>query len=65
MSGTFMGLEKITLPGMHGLQALRAGKKIRKVPHQVETVVHADAKVGRNDPCRCGSGKKFKKCCER
>lgn len=22
-------------------------------------------KVGRNDPCPCGSGKKFKKCCER
>jgi hypothetical protein len=22
------------------------------------------AKVGRNDPCSCGSGKKFKKCCE-
>lgn len=22
------------------------------------------AKVGRNDPCPCGSGKKFKKCCE-
>ena len=22
-----------------------------------------DAKVGRNDPCPCGSGKKFKKCC--
>jgi hypothetical protein len=21
-------------------------------------------KVGRNDPCICGSGKKFKKCCE-
>ncbi len=21
-------------------------------------------KVGRNDPCPCGSGKKFKKCCE-
>ncbi|MGC9421446.1 MULTISPECIES: YchJ family protein [Vibrio] len=20
-------------------------------------------KIGRNDPCRCGSGKKFKKCC--
>ena len=20
-------------------------------------------KVGRNDPCSCGSGKKFKKCC--
>jgi len=21
-------------------------------------------KVGRNDPCPCGSGKKFKKCCQ-
>lgn len=21
------------------------------------------AKIGRNDPCPCGSGKKFKKCC--
>lgn len=20
-------------------------------------------KLGRNDPCRCGSGKKYKKCC--
>jgi hypothetical protein len=24
---------------------------------------HAGPKVGRNDPCPCGSGKKFKKCC--
>ena len=22
------------------------------------------SKTGRNDPCPCGSGKKFKKCCE-
>jgi len=22
-----------------------------------------EAKIGRNDPCPCGSGKKFKKCC--
>ena len=28
-----------------------------------ETVVHKAAKLGRNDPCFCGSGKKFKKCC--
>jgi len=27
------------------------------------TPVHADRKVGRNDPCPCGSGKKYKKCC--
>lgn len=25
--------------------------------------VRAEAKVGRNDPCPCGSGKKYKKCC--
>ena len=30
---------------------------------QVETVVREGDKVGRNDPCPCGSGKKFKKCC--
>ncbi|MFM1892696.1 MAG: hypothetical protein RLZ44_1773 [Pseudomonadota bacterium] len=24
-----------------------------------------DLKVGRNDPCPCGSGKKYKKCCGR
>ncbi len=26
-------------------------------------IVRSDPKVGRNDPCPCGSGKKFKKCC--
>ena len=31
----------------------------------VKTVVHANPKVGRNDPCPCGSGKKHKKCCGR
>lgn len=25
--------------------------------------VRRDKKIGRNDPCPCGSGKKFKKCC--
>lgn len=25
--------------------------------------VMAGGKVGRNDPCPCGSGKKYKKCC--
>ena len=28
-----------------------------------QTVVKKSAAVGRNDPCPCGSGKKFKKCC--
>ncbi|NLD91651.1 MAG: hypothetical protein GX639_03170 [Fibrobacter sp.] len=25
--------------------------------------VTSNARCGRNDPCYCGSGKKFKKCC--
>jgi preprotein translocase subunit SecA len=29
----------------------------------VQQVVRGTAKVGRNDPCPCGSGKKYKKCC--
>lgn len=28
-----------------------------------QTVVRESPKVGRNDPCPCGSGKKYKKCC--
>jgi SEC-C motif-containing protein len=29
----------------------------------VQAPVRAEPKIGRNDPCACGSGKKFKKCC--
>ncbi len=28
-----------------------------------QPIVRQTAKVGRNDPCPCGSGKKYKKCC--
>ena len=30
-----------------------------------EPVRRSEPKVGRNDPCPCGSGKKYKKCCGR
>jgi preprotein translocase subunit SecA len=36
------------------------GEAPRRRPAQRQT-----AKVGRNDPCPCGSGKKYKKCCGR
>lgn len=29
------------------------------------TVKRSTPKVGRNDPCPCGSGKKYKNCCGR
>ncbi|MBK7009080.1 MAG: SEC-C domain-containing protein [Saprospiraceae bacterium] len=28
-----------------------------------EPIVNREPKIGRNDPCPCGSGKKYKKCC--
>lgn len=31
----------------------------------VKTVRRKEGKVGRNEPCPCGSGKKYKKCCGR
>jgi len=31
--------------------------------HQYETYQRETPKVGRNEPCPCGSGKKYKKCC--
>ena len=30
-----------------------------------KTIVNEEPKVGRNDPCPCGSGKKYKNCCGR
>jgi preprotein translocase subunit SecA len=37
-----------------------AGRGARPTPASAPVV--AGPKVGRNDPCHCGSGKKFKKC---
>jgi leucyl aminopeptidase (aminopeptidase T) len=39
-------------------EVLQGGETVR-----VETVRREEPKVGRNDPCPCGSGKKYKKCC--
>ncbi len=37
-------------------------KRLYKEQKRSTTVVR-DQKIGRNDPCPCGSGKKYKKCC--
>ena len=33
--------------------------------HAQQTIVNDGPKIGRNDPCPCGSGKKYKNCCGR
>jgi preprotein translocase subunit SecA len=45
---------KITGEGVGGDGSDKRSRTVRKT---------ADQKVGRNDPCPCGSGKKYKKCC--
>ena len=39
-----------------------AAMKAQGQEAKVETIRRATPKVGRNDPCPCGSGKKFKQC---
>ncbi len=35
----------------------------KTAPRKIVLTPRTSAKVGRNDPCPCGSGKKYKKCC--
>ena len=30
---------------------------------ETQKTIKKEVKIGRNDPCPCGSGKKYKKCC--
>ncbi len=41
----------------------KAVESHNKQVHMSRTLERSFQKVGRNDPCLCGSGKKFKKCC--
>jgi hypothetical protein len=44
------------------IEAFDAALTGRRPGEQQGTVVHEGPQVGRNEPCPCGSGKKFKKC---
>jgi len=61
------GLETVKRPqrfvlsrgeGPEGVRSQESGVRSEK-----PKPVHVAEKVGRNDPCPCGSGKKYKKCC--
>ena len=51
--------------GMQARQAAAASPMASKRQGDNVTVVRSGPKVGRNDPCPCGSGKKYKQCCGR
>ena len=50
-------------PGVPGMDLQQpSGGRGPAQPAPVKPVVSGEKKVGRNDPCPCGSGKKYKKC---
>ena len=53
---------KITGAALEAINSVDGGKKI-STPEYSQTVVNEGPKVGRNDKCPCGSGKKYKNCC--
>jgi preprotein translocase subunit SecA len=48
--------------GRGGMPGMPAAERPEAHAAQAGTVTRQVAKVGRNDPCPCGSGKKYKKC---
>ena len=46
----------------HEMEHFR-GEMILDHDIKIEPIKREDKKVGRNAPCPCGSGKKYKKCC--
>ncbi|MDE6855797.1 MAG: SEC-C domain-containing protein, partial [Muribaculaceae bacterium] len=40
----------------------QAAQNVNRQPEQQQQPAKADPKIGRNDPCPCGSGKKYKNC---
>ena len=48
--------------GPQALPSRSAPPRVGGDDARVQTVRRDEPKVGRNDPCPCGSGKKYKKC---
>jgi len=54
-------MSKISAPKAHGEEEFQ--EELPETRPSVEQYKRSEPKVGRNDPCTCGSGKKYKKCC--
>ena len=50
-------------PGREGFAGDNSEKKSKDSKPKPQSYTRQGAKVGRNDPCPCGSGKKYKNCC--
>ena len=54
-----------TLPQWNDILPEDKRKELYKKQKNSGTIHNENRKVGRNDPCPCGSGKKYKQCCGR
>ena len=54
-----------TLPQWNDILPEDKRKELYKKQKKSGTIHNENRKVGRNDPCPCGSGKKYKQCCGR
>ena len=59
---------KVTSEGLNNsvANAMNSGNNVEAINNKTEKaqpIVNDGPKVGRNDPCPCGSGKKYKNCC--
>ncbi len=50
------------LPEWEGVLSAEKRQEISK-QRKSDHIFRREVKIGRNDPCPCGSGKKYKKCC--
>ena len=50
------------LPQWNDIYTEEERKRLYKEQKE-STTIRKEKKIGRNDPCPCGSGKKYKKCC--
>ncbi len=55
--------DRATTDLVDGVQRLHTARSRRQTEAPAQTIGAASAKIGRNDPCPCGSGKKSKRCC--
>lgn len=51
------------LPQWDSILSEEKKKEISKEQRLSGTIIREGEKIGRNEPCPCGSGKKYKKCC--
>jgi uncharacterized protein YecA (UPF0149 family) len=55
--------EPVKSPVKHAVPRLHAFPTSRNGDQVMAPAIAKRARIGRNDPCPCGVGKKFKKCC--